>query len=426
MAKKQKQTAAKRLPTKRQLSRWERQKRLQRMILIGGCVFLFIVVAFVGYGYYDSQIKPFSQKVLRVNDAVIDMNYYLEWLSVSLKGVDTKQALTMAEIVLGNIARNQLVLQRAPMLGVTVKDGEVESGLADQQLPNTKVYRESYAAKLLNDRLLEVYFDPKVPSTARQANVQAMVLESEDVAVDVLGKVNNNESFLQLAKRLSVEAFTKEKSGELGWIIDGLANVAGGKLSNSLLDDVAFNIAPGTMSKPTYDPSVVKTGGYWLFEVTERDKDKGNHMKGILLSSESEAFGLQTKLKGGADFAALAKEKSQHLESKDFGGDLGWVQKGSASDIIVKAALELPLGTLSDPVFDKTVQTKGGYWLVKVLERNDSRQIDKDAREQLKSKAFQDWLEEQMKSSTIERYLDEGQMTWAVDYTLKKLGMVKK
>lgn len=426
MAKKQKKTEVKRLPTKRQLSRWERQKKLQRMILIAGCVFLVIIVAFVGFGYYDAQVKPFSQKAVKVNDTVIDMNYYLEWLGVFLKGADATKASFMAEMALSNIVRNELVLQRAATLGVTVKDVEIEAQLSAQQLPDTRLYRESYAAKVLTDRLLAVYFDPRVPTTAKQANIQAMFLESADVADEVLSKITNSESFLQLAKRFSAEDFTKEKSGEVGWIVDGLANVAGGKFGNSLLDDITFSTAAGAISKPTYDPSVMKAGGYWLVEVIERDKDKSNHLRGILLGSESEAFEVKAKLNGGADFAALAKEKSQHLESKEFGGDLGWVQKGYGSDIVVKAAFELPLKTLSDPLLDKSVRTKGGYWLVKVIERDDNKQLDKDAREQLKAKAFQDWLEEQEKSSTIEQYLDGKGKAWAVDYTLKKLGGNKK
>lgn len=426
MAKKQKKIEAKRLPTKQQLSRWERQKKMQRIILISGCVFFALVIIIVGYGYYDAKVKPFGQKVLRVNDKVIDMNYYLEWLNIFLRGVDAARAPLMADMVMGTIARDQLILQRASSLGITVSDTELESELRKQQLPATELYRDVYGAKILSDRLLSAYFDSRVPTTARQANVQAMFLESMEAADNVLNMLNANESFIQLAKRFSAEDFTRERSGELGWIVDGLENLSNGEFSNSLLDDIAFSIAVGTLSKPMYDPSMVKKGGYWLLEVTERDKDKSNRVRGILLGSEAEAIEVKSKLASGANFAELAKEKSQHLESKDFGGDLGWVQKGYGNDVVVKAAFELPVGALSNPLLDKTAQTKGGYWLVKVIERDDNRQLDKEAREQLKSKALQDWLEEEGKSSTIEQYLDEQQKAWAVQYTLKKLEVKNK
>lgn len=424
MAKKQKRIEAKRLPTKQQLSKWERQKKVQRIILISGCILFVLVIALAGYGYYELKLKPFGQKVLRVNDRVIDMNYYLEWLNIFLRGVDAARASLMADMVIGTIARDQIILQRASTMGITVSDAELETELRKQQLPASQLYKDVYGAKILSDRLLSAYFDSRVPTSARQANVQAMFLESMQIADEVLRKLSENESFIQLAKRYSAESFTKERSGELGWIVDGLANLSDGEFVNSLLDDVAFSSTPGTVSKPTYDSSVLKKSGYWLLEVMERS-GTSNRVRGILLGNEAEAVEVKSKLAGGANFAELAKEKSQHPESRDFGGDLGWVQKGYGNEVVVKAAFELPVGTLSNPLHDATAQTKGGYWLVKTLERDDNKQLDEETRNQLKSKALQDWVEEQGNTSTIERYIDEQQKAWAVEYTLNKLGVKK-
>jgi hypothetical protein len=426
LAKKQKKTEVKRLPTKQQLSKWERQKKMQRIIMITGCVFFALIIAIVGYGYYDVQIKPFQQKVLRVNDTVIDMNYYLEWLAIFLRGTEAARAPVMAEMVTGTIIQNELLLQRAPKLGITIKDSDIESELAKQKLPTTRIYKELYGAKLLNDRLMSEYFDPKVPTAAKQVNVQAMFVESVGVANELVGRIISGESLIKLAKEFSVEEFTKEKSGELGWLMEGLSGLAGGKFSNSLLGEIAFNTATGTLSKPTYDPSVIKPVGYWILKISERDKDQNNHIIGMLLGNRDEADEIRAKLSSGADFAELAKEKSQHLESKDFGGDMGFVKTGQGIDAVVKAASQLSIGVLSDPIVDTTVRTKGGYWLVKVLERDDNKQIAPELREQLKSTAFQDWLKEEEKTSTIEKYLDETQKAWAVDYTIKKLGLSKQ
>ncbi len=143
----------------------------------------------------------------------------------------------------------------------------------------------------------------------------------------VLEKLTAGESFIKLAKEFSTESFTKEKSGELGWLLEGLSNLENGKFSNSKLNDLVFTTAPGTVSKPTLDPSVSRNGGYWLFEVVERDNEKGSHIRGILLGSEEEANEVKAKLKSGSDFAELAKEKSQHLESKGSGGRSGMEAK---------------------------------------------------------------------------------------------------
>lgn len=420
MAKKQKKTEVKRLPTKQQLSKWERQKKIQRIILISGCIVFALVIALAGYGYYDQKVKPFQQKVLKVDDRIFDMNYYLDALDIFLSDIDAARAPMMADMVIGTIARNQLILDRAPSLGVTISDAEVESELRKQQVPVTQLTRDIFGAEVLSSRLLSVYFDTKVPQIGRQANIQAMFVESLEVAEDVLKKLNENESFIQLAKRFSVEDFTKGRSGEVGWITYGLETLSQGKFKDSLLDDIAFSTTPGTMSKPTYDSSITKKGGYWLLKVIEKNGNVSSRMSGILLSSEVEAIEVRSKLAGGADFAELAKEKSQHLESKDSGGDLGPVQKGYANEVVVKAAFELPLNTLSNPLQDTSVLTKGGYWLVKTLERDENRQLDKETRDQLKMQAFQIWIDEQAKTSTIEQYLTQKDKDWAITRTLEK------
>lgn len=45
----------------------------------------------------------------------------------------------------------------------------------------------------------------------------------------------------------------------------------------------------------------------------------------IQLKTEADARAVLDKLKNGADFAALAKEKSQDVVSRRNGGDLGWM-----------------------------------------------------------------------------------------------------
>lgn len=427
MAKKHKKIEMKRLPTKHQLSKWERQKKIQRYILIIGVIFFVLILAFIGYGYYDAQVKPFNTKAMRINDTVVDMSYYLGWLNIFLRGTQVDQAPMMAEMVLSTIVQSHLLLQRAPPLGVIVTDSEVESELAKLNLPLDNVRKDTYRAQLLHDRLMSSYFDSKVPVVAKQVKAQAMFLETEKVVEQIINMLNKGEDFSKLAKEFSVEDFIKEKSGEIGWLLEGQPSlVGGGKFSDSLLNNVAFSTASGMLSKPTYDSSVLKKGGYWILEVTERDKEQSNHVRGILVGSDNDAMEVRRRLNNGEDFATVAKEISQHLESKDFGGDLGWVQKGYGNEVVVKAAFDLSIGVPSEPLRDETAKTKGGYWLVRVLEKDDKRQVDEDTREQLKGKVFQDWMEEQINTSTIEQYLDEKQKAWAVDYTLKKLGVSKK
>jgi parvulin-like peptidyl-prolyl isomerase len=185
-------------------------------------------------------------------------------------------------------------------------------------------------------------------------------------------------------------------------------------LGDSSLEEIAFDLEPGELSEPTYDESVTKGIGYWLIEVIERDENEGSHVRGILLGSRQEAEEIRAKLEADEDFATLAQEHSQHLQSKELEGDLGWLQRETTSKAIAEAAFSLEPGVISQPLADESVQTQGGYWLIKVVDKDSDRQLEDETRDTIKVQAFGDWLEEQREKSLVENYLDEEQKSWAV------------
>lgn len=108
----------------------------------------------------------------------------------------------------------------------------------------------------------------------------------------------------------------------------------------------------------------------------ESEKIKISH---ILVDTEPEAKDILAKLKGGADFATLAKEKSK-CPSKDKGGDLGFVAKGQTVPEFEKAAFALKPGQLSD-----VVKSQFGYHIIKVTEIQPEKELSFDeVKDQLK------------------------------------------
>jgi peptidyl-prolyl cis-trans isomerase SurA len=73
---------------------------------------------------------------------------------------------------------------------------------------------------------------------------------------------------------------------------------------------------------------------------------------------------VQAKLKGGADFAALAREYSEDPGSRSLGGDLGFVQKGELVSSFETAAFALKPGQVSD-----VVESRFGYHIIQLLEK---------------------------------------------------------
>jgi peptidyl-prolyl cis-trans isomerase D len=85
-------------------------------------------------------------------------------------------------------------------------------------------------------------------------------------------------------------------------------------------------------------------------------------------AAKAKAEGLVKQLRGGADFAKLARENSGDPSSSGKGGDMGFVDKGSTVPPFDTAAFTVPLNTISDPI--RT--TEFGYHIIKVLERRGS------------------------------------------------------
>ncbi len=423
MAKKQKRTELKRPPTKRQLSKWQRQQRIQRIIVIVGILFFALIVGYIGYGYYDEQVKPLHQPVVKINGTVFDMDYYIRLLELYSQGKDSTATSAMADELISVIESGEVIREVSADLGFGVSTDEVNSELKSLGLPYDKVYRDAISSTLLAAKLLKNYFDPKVPTECEQVQVQAMFLESNEVAKTVTDRLKAGDDFAALAKEYSLEATTKEKGGDLGWLPKDFAYVFLGDLGDSLLKDIPFNLEPGVLSEPSYDGSVTKGIGYWLVGVIEKDEKKGSHARGILLGSRREAEEIRARMEAGEDFGALAKEYSQHSASKEQGGDLGWTQQGGISSrVALGLALQLEPGVVSQPAADNSIRTKGGYWLVKVVDRDDNRAFEDETREMLKFKLFEDLLSEQSGKNSIETYLTEEQKSWAVARVLKNRG----
>ena len=82
---------------------------------------------------------------------------------------------------------------------------------------------------------------------------------------------------------------------------------------------------------------------------------------------------VQTKIKKGEDFSALAKEYSEDPGSKENGGDLGFFTKETMVPEFSKAAFALKAGQVSE-----AVKSSFGYHLIKVEETKPAKQLALD------------------------------------------------
>jgi peptidyl-prolyl cis-trans isomerase C len=88
------------------------------------------------------------------------------------------------------------------------------------------------------------------------------------------------------------------------------------------------------------------------------------HARHILVETEDEAKAIIAQLRGGADFAALAKEKSKDPGGAD-GGDLGFFTKAQMVPEFANAAFAMKPGDIST----EPVKSQFGWHVIKVEER---------------------------------------------------------
>jgi peptidyl-prolyl cis-trans isomerase C len=89
------------------------------------------------------------------------------------------------------------------------------------------------------------------------------------------------------------------------------------------------------------------------------------HARHILLESENDAKAVLDELRKGADFGALAKQKSKDPSSSD-GGDLGYFTKDRMVPEFANVAFTLAVGQISDPV-----KTEFGWHIIKLEDKRD-------------------------------------------------------
>lgn len=423
MAKKNIKTEVKPLPTKRQLSRHRRQQRIQHIIYITGAVFLALIVSFIGYGYWDVQVKPYHQPAVKINGTTYDMDYYIKFLELYSKGQDATQTANAANNIVGFIQYSAAVQKAAPELGYTVSNDEVNSTLKSLGIPDDKVFREAVSSTLMTNKLLQDYFDKQVPASAEQVEAQALFAESIDIADKVSAKVAAGDNFTSLVNDYSLEPLTKSIGGNLGWLVKGFTDIMLGDLGTSALKDIPFTLQAGELSAPTFDGLVSKSLGYWVVQVTEKDATRGSHVRAILASSRHDADQIRAKILAGDDFATLVKDYSQDSVSAAKGGDMGWTGEAEVSNrLVMGMAMPLETGAVSQPAADSSVQTKGGFWLVKVTNKDENRAIDDATRKILRSGLFDKWIGEKMKNDSVETLLTEEQKSWAVNLVVKARG----
>lgn len=130
--------------------------------------------------------------------------------------------------------------------------------------------------------------------------------------------------------------------------------------------------------------------------VQQKLADKISNDSSLNGVAKAKAEDLLKQIKGGADFAELAKANSED-SSASAGGDLGFITKGQTVAEFEEAAFKLEVGQVSD-----IVKTQFGYHIIKSIEKKDDTVHVSHIL--IKGVDLESWLKEQRDKAKIGRY----------------------
>ena len=229
-------------------------------------------------------------------------------------------------------------------------------------------------------------------------------------AEDILQRLKNGEDFAALATRYSAGQQALE-GGDLGWL-------EAGQVPTLFAKDLA------TMEKGEVRGPYQAASGFHIIKLEDyKGGDKNiirqTHARHILIrtdemTSDQDAKNrleqLYQRIKGGEDFAALARAHSDDKASAIKGGDLGWVSPGDLVPKFEEVMDALPIGGLSEPF-----RTQFGWHIVQVLERRDHDATEEVKRDKAKlalrkrkaDEALQLYLRKLRDQAYVEIHLDD-------------------
>jgi peptidyl-prolyl cis-trans isomerase C len=200
------------------------------------------------------------------------------------------------------------------------------------------------------------------------------------------GQLSQVKEQVVIGELLYQEAL-KQKLQDRPEVKEALALSARNALANALLEDVVKQRTTDEAMKTWYNDHLVQFA---------RPQVKARH---ILVADKAEADKIMADLKGGADFAKLATEKSSDKGSAKDGGELGWFEKGRMVPEFADAAFAANKGDLVGPV-----QTKYGFHVIQVEDKRDSIPMEEVAdkiKTQLRTDVVEAYIEEVKKGATI-------------------------
>ena len=369
-----------------------------------------------------------------------------------LKGRDSTQVSEMRKEILNRLIEERLVVQRAKSQSIEAEASDLQKRVDEEmqkvraQFPSPEAFRQALSQEGISETMLreryqhdieqellgqrivskevrskvevttadvEKYFNEnkdELPRKSAELELAHFLARPVDASVEkaslekiekARARIAGGEKFEDVAAEMSDDP-SKSRGGMLGWFQKGDLD--------PMFESVAESLTLGELSQP-----VRSSFGYHLIEVLERDGERFRvrHILALvepskeqIQAAEQRAEAARGRLSGGEPFESVVKEGSEDVETKDKGGNLGWIDPRMLLPEVAGLLDSLQVGQLS-PV----VRSGQGFHVFKVLNRRAGSDYTYDEiKDRLKTyleqqeleKAYDTWMKGIRDSAYVE------------------------
>ncbi len=404
-------------------------------------IFLLLSASILSLNSYAA-LKPLDKIIVIVNNDIITQVMLQDRLSDFQKqlelGRNTNIDLdAIRKQVIERMIRDQIQLQQAKQLGITVDDLSLNRMLEKLALNNKMTlesFRDTIEAEGLNyTRFREQTRNEIIINQLQKRLVANKVSVSEQ---EIAQHIKQNESKdssniryhlrhiliatpeaassedIATAKRKAEAIYQKIKNGEKFQDIalkesNGRNALKGGDLGERKKNELPqlFIDAIKTLKTDETSRPVKSASGFHLLQLIGSSKDKiivqQIHARHILIRTSSDRndeqarqklLDIKQRITEGETFSKLASQFSDDSGSKTNGGDLGWAGPGDFVPEFENVANSLTTGQISEPF-----KSPFGWHLLEVLEHRNQDRTKKNKESQVRNAIKKRKIDEELR-----------------------------
>lgn len=235
-------------PVRRRRSRELNSEYWNRVIIVGGVVaVILIAIGVIGFGWYQTHVRPLNKTVLTVEDTKVSLAHLIRRMKLERKEnpafAQVNESLAnLPTVVLDQLELEAKLIASAGDLGITVTDDDMakevktQGNLADdveasvfaaefnRQVKDSGLkaneYRQKLKARLVEERVRN-YFVFLAPSTETQVKALWLATDSQEKAQEGVQRLDAGEAFDAVAPAVSLAGTSTPAHGEVDWIARG-------------------------------------------------------------------------------------------------------------------------------------------------------------------------------------------------------------